>query len=184
MASSRMRGEGDRQAIGRARPAAIPLRGESRAGRVRRKGRFDRVRGGVAVRAPHLYRSLRLFVLGGFALCGRELEEGAALPFAFEEHSSPGRPALYEYRPLVRPFVEARAERLATLADARAALDDLRREPASQIFARARAGADGTGDDALLRSVLLPLLTSVAERCGGFDWIDESFDADYLELER
>src|SRR4051812_21457090 len=184
MASSRMRGEGDRQAIGRARPAAIPLRGESRAGRVRRKGRFDRVRGGVAMRAPHLYRSLRLFVLGGFALCARELEEGADLPFSFEEHGSPGRPALYEYRPLVRPFVEARAERLSSVADARAALDDLRREPAAQIFARAHAGTDGTADDALLRSVLLPLLNSVAERCGGFDWIDESFDAAYLELER
>ena len=136
------------------------------------------------MRAPHLYRSLRLFVLGGFALCSRELEEGGDLPFAFEEHGSPGRPALYEYRPLVRPFVEARADRLAALADARAALDDLRREPAAQIFARAHAGTGGSADEALLHSVLLPLLASMAERCGGFDWIDETFDAAYLDLER
>ena len=120
----------------------------------------------------------------GSRCCARELEEGADLPFAFEEHGSPGRPALYEYRPLVRPFVEARAERLSSVGDARAALDDLRREPAAQIFARAHAGSGGTADEALLRSILLPLLTSVAERCGGFDWIDETFDRAYLELER
>src|SRR6478752_9538373 len=53
------------------------------------------VRGGVGrvvpVRAPHLYRSLRCFCLGTFSLLHHEMEHGGAeLPFAFEEHASPG----------------------------------------------------------------------------------------------
>ena len=91
----------------------------------------------MAVRSQSLQRALRCFCLGGFNLLGRE---GAELPFAFEEHSAPGRPSLYEYRPLVRNFVEARAERLAASDDARIAIDELRREPAAAIFARAHAG--------------------------------------------
>ncbi len=75
-------------------------------------------------------RSRRLF---------RELDEGGELPFAFEEHQGAGRPTLYEYRPLVRPFLEARAGRLAALADAQVALAELEREPAAAIFARAHA---------------------------------------------
>ena len=95
------------------------------------------------MRAPHLYRSLRLFVLGGFALCTRELEEGADLPFAFEEHASPGAARSLRVPP-ARPAVRrGPGRRLASLADARAALDDLRREPAAQIFARAHAGSGG-----------------------------------------
>ncbi|MGH2997431.1 MAG: hypothetical protein ACRDM9_14035, partial [Gaiellaceae bacterium] len=79
----------------------------------------------MAVRAPYLYQSLRCFCLGAFAVFSRELEEGVELPFAFEEHGSLGRPSLYEYRPLVRDFVEARGERLARGEDARLALDEL-----------------------------------------------------------
>jgi len=138
----------------------------------------------VSVRAPHLYRSLRCFCLGAFSLLHQELEGGDELPFAFEEHASPGRPALYEYRPLVRSFVEARAERIAQLRDARAALDDLRAETAAQIFARAHAPGKVSADEALVRTVLLPLVTAVAEACAGFDWIDEAYDRAYLELER
>jgi hypothetical protein len=137
----------------------------------------------VAVRAPHLYRSLRNFCLGAFRTLLAELEEGADLPFAFEEHSSLGRPALYEYRPLVRPFVETRAYRLARRDDARIALDDLRREPAAAIFARAHAGARPSEDDALFGSVLLPLLIETAEISGGFDWDDGAYDRAYVELE-
>src|SRR3954465_7880463 len=80
-----------------------------------RPGRKEAVRaveGEVSVRAPHPYRSLRCSCLGALSLLHQELEGGDELPFAFEEHASPGRPALYEYRPLVRSFVEARAERL------------------------------------------------------------------------
>src|ERR687885_481943 len=81
----------------------------------------------MPVRAPHLFKALRCFCLGAFRALLAELEEGAELPFAFEEHASYGRPALYEYKPLVRGFVESRADRLARREDARAALQDLAR---------------------------------------------------------
>ena len=60
------------------------------------------------MRAPDLYPLLRGFALGSFVLLGRELEEGAELPFAFEEHVERRGPSLYELRPLVRAFIEAR----------------------------------------------------------------------------
>ena len=58
------------------------------------------------------------------------------------------------------------------------------REPAAAIYARAHTGGDGSDSGALVRTVLLPLLTDVAERCGGFDWDDAVFDHAYAELER
>jgi hypothetical protein len=138
----------------------------------------------VAIRAPHLYESLRCFCLGAFKALNAELEAGAELPFAFEEHASPGGPALYDYRPLARSFVEQREERVRTLPDTRVALDDLRREPSAAIFARAHAGAGPTEDEALFRSVLLPMVALAADRCGGFDWHDDAFERAYEELER
>jgi hypothetical protein len=135
----------------------------------------------VAVRAPHLYRSLRCFCLAGFSHLARDVEDGDEIPFAFEEHAARGQASLYEYRPLVRSYVDARAERLGSLADARLALEDLRREPAAAIYAAAHAGK---GDVSLLRTVVLPLLADVAEACGGLDWSDEAFDRAYVELER
>jgi hypothetical protein len=136
----------------------------------------------VAVRAPHLYRSLRCFCLAGFSLLAGDVEDGAELPFAFEEHASRGPASLYEYRPLVRSYVDARGERLGALADARLVLEELRREPAAAIYAAAHAGKGG--DAPLLRTIVLPLLADVAEACGGFDWGDEAFDRAYAELER
>jgi hypothetical protein len=133
----------------------------------------------VAVRAPHLYHSLRGFALGAFRLFVDE-----DVPFAFEQHDSLGRPSLYEYRPLVRTFLETRAPALRERDDARLALEDLRREPAARIFARAHAGLRASEDDALFRTVVLPLLISTAEGCGGFDWDDRAFDEAYAELER
>ncbi|MFL6067789.1 MAG: hypothetical protein ACJ74N_08635 [Gaiellaceae bacterium] len=133
----------------------------------------------MAVRAPHLYRALRGFALGAFRLFVDD-----DVPFAFEQHESFGRPALYEYRPLVRTFIETRASALAKRDDARLALEELRREPAARIFARAHAGRRSTEDDALFRTVVLPLLISTAEGCGGFDWDDRAFDSAYTELER
>src|SRR5207302_10114950 len=118
----------------------------------RRPGR--RVTDAVALRAPHLYQSLRAFCLAAFSV-----ERGAELPFAFEEHATPEGPPLYEYRPLVRGFVEEQAPTLRRLPDARNAIDDLRREPAAAIFARAHSGVGTTEDDALFRTVLLPMLT-------------------------
>jgi hypothetical protein len=135
----------------------------------------------VAVRAPHLYRSLRCFCLAGFSLLANDIERGAEVPFAFEEHAARGRASLYEYRPLVRSFVDVRTKRLAALADTRIALEELMREPAAAIYAAAHGGK---GDASLLRTIVLPLLADVAEACGGFDWSDECFDRAYAELER
>jgi hypothetical protein len=138
----------------------------------------------MAVRAPQLHHALRAFVLGAFAYLLRELEDaGEALPFAFEEHTGKDGPALYEYRPLVRDFVETRTDRLRGREDATIALEELVREPAAGIYARAHAGADPSEDDALFRTVLVDLLIRVAEACGGFDWDDDSFDRAYAELE-
>ena len=137
----------------------------------------------MAVRAPHLYPLLRGFVLVAFVVLGRDLEEGAELPFAFEEHVQRAGPALYELRPLVRAFIEEREPVLRGRDDARLALEELRREPAASIFAHAHAGTRASEDDALFRTVLLGLLVSTAEACGGFDWDDESFERSYAELE-
>ena len=84
------------------------------------------------MRSPHLYDTLRRFCLGAFAAFHRDLDSGVDLPFSFEEHGSYGRPTLYEYRPLVRGFVEARVDRLYARDDVRSAVDDLQREPAAR----------------------------------------------------
>jgi hypothetical protein len=137
----------------------------------------------VAVRAPHLYPLVRGFVLGSFVVLGRELEEGAELPFAFEEHVERRGPSLYELRPLVRSFIEEREPMLRAREDARLAVEELSREPAAAIFARAHAGPRASEDEALFRTVLLGLLISTAEACGGFDWDDEAFEKAYAALE-
>ena len=133
------------------------------------------------MRAPHLHSALRGFCLGAFAFYGREIEQGAEITFVFEEHGSRGRPTLYEYRPLVRSFVETRGGRLLGRGDTAIALEALGREPAAAIFARAHAHAQS--EHALFRTVLLPLVADVAEACGGFDWDDDAFDRAYAELE-
>jgi hypothetical protein len=136
------------------------------------------------VRAPQLFEALRAFALGSFRALLLDIERGEELPFAFEEHSSYDRPALYEYRPLVKPFIEARAHTLRVRPDARLAVDELKREPAAAIFARAHAGPRAGEPEALFTSVLSPLLTRTGELCGGFDWDDGSFARAYAELER
>jgi hypothetical protein len=114
------------------------------------------------LRTPHLYDSLRRFCLGAFSVFHTE-----DLPFAFEEHA----PSFYEYRPLVKSFIEGQADRLRSREDVRAALDDLAREPAARVYTD------------LYRSVLVPLLVRTAEGCGGFDWDDVAFDRAYAETE-
>jgi hypothetical protein len=138
----------------------------------------------TALRSPDLFRALRAFCLGAFFELGAELERGADIPVALAEHAGPDRPTLYEYRPLVGAFVEARAYRLGLRDDAREALTALKDEPAAGIFARAHA-EEGVGEDeALRRMVLLPLLTATAERSSGFDWDDRVFELAYADLER
>ena len=127
------------------------------------------------MREPHLHDTLRRFCLGAFAVFTRDLEDGVDLPFAFEEHGTYGRPTLYEYRPLVRGFVEARVERLYARVDVQDAVADLLREPAARIFAHAHEGETRDEARAVYRSVLVPLLVRTAEGCGGFDWDDSAF---------
>ena len=107
----------------------------------------------MAVRAPHLYRSLRGFALGAFRVFVDE-----DMPFAFEGHESLGRPALYEYRPLVRGFLESHASELAKREDARVAIEELQREAAARIFARAHAGPRWTARGGVLGR---PHMTSI-----------------------
>jgi len=95
----------------------------------------------------------------------------------------PGRPSLYEYRPLVRGFVEKRSQQLMELADAQAAIEDLRHEKAAAIFARAHAGEQLPDEEALFMTVLLPLLVATTESCGGFDWHDDALRSRLIELE-
>ena len=134
-------------------------------------------------RSPELYRSLRAFCLGAFFELDAELEGGADIPVTLEEHAGIDRPALYEYRPLVGSFVEARAERLASRDDAQEAVNALKDEPAAGIFACAHTGEQLGEDDALRRTVLVPLLVRTAEVCGGFNWDDRSFDRAFSEIE-
>ena len=134
-------------------------------------------------RSPALLHSLRGFCLGAFFELGLELEQGADVPVALEEHATPNRPTLYEYRPLVGAFVESRAERLAQRDDARDALTILKDEPAAGIFAQAHAGERVGEDEALSRTILVPLLVATAEACGGFDWEDSAFEHAYAKLE-
>ena len=114
------------------------------------------------MKSPHLYDTLRRFCLGAFAVF-----QGEDLPFAFEEHA----PSFYEYRPLVKSFIEGQAERLRPREDVLQALDDLAREPASRVYKDP------------YRTVLVPLLVRTAEGCGGFDWDDAAFDRAYEETE-
>ena len=134
----------------------------------------------MAVRAPYLHGVLRAFCLAAFAELGPEAAQAGELPFVVEEHAT----GFYEYRPLVRDHVQARAFWLAKLPDARIAIDELRREPAAAIFARAHAGPESSEERALFRAILLPLLVRTAEACGGFDWEDGAFRRIYGELER
>jgi hypothetical protein len=138
----------------------------------------------VAVRSPTLYAAVRRFCLGAFSYLHREAGEGPGLSFAFEEHQSPGGPALYEYRPLTRGYVDARAERLLRLGDAQAAIDELALEPSAEIFARAHATGHPDEEQALFRTILLPLLGAMTDSCGGFEWDDGVFNRLYAELEQ
>src|SRR5262249_20128819 len=135
------------------------------------------------MRAPHLHDTLRRFCLGAFGVFTRALEDGADLPFAFEEHGPYGRPPLYESRPLVRGFIEARTESLFARVDVQDAVADLVREPAARIFAHAHEGEIRDEARAVYRSVLVPLLVRTAEGCGGFDWDDAAFARAYEDLE-
>jgi hypothetical protein len=137
----------------------------------------------AAPRSPQLFHALHAFCLGAFFDLGLELERGAEIPVSLEEHGGPNRPTLYEYRPLVGAFVKERAHRLGLRDDARDALIALKDEPAAGLFAQAHAEERVGEDEALRRTILIPLLTATAEGCGGFDWDDTVFERAYAQLE-
>lgn len=138
----------------------------------------------AAPRSPQLFQALHAFCLGAFFDLGLELERGAEIPVSLEEHGGPNRPTLYEYRPLVAAFVDERAYRLGLRDDARDALIALRDEPAAGLFAQAHSEERIGEDEALRRTILMPLLRATAEGCGGFDWDDTVFERAYAQLER
>jgi hypothetical protein len=137
----------------------------------------------VTHRSPDLHATLRLFALAAFAALQRDVDNGAEVPFAFEEHDARGRTTFYEFRPLILSFVEGRAERLVELPDARDALKELAREPAATLFAGSLTGGR-TGEDAAFETILLPLVARIADARGGFDWDDDLYEREYTELER
>ena len=165
---------------GRREPDGLLVPGVPAVGE--RSGATGRVSGRV-IRSPNLHQALRAFCLGAFAAVSHELDDGGDVPFSFEEHQAPGSPTLYEYRPLVKPFLDARAGRFAALADAQPALAELEREPAAAVFAQAHSSGRPSSREALTRTVLLPLLAETAEACGGFDWDDSAFDRVYAAFE-
>jgi hypothetical protein len=69
------------------------------------------------------------------------------------------------------------------LEDTAVAIEELEREPSAAIFARAHATVRPDEDEALFRTILLPLLSAVTDGCGGFDWDDGVFNRVYAELE-
>jgi hypothetical protein len=127
----------------------------------------------MPVRAQHLHDAIRTFCLAAFADL-LPATGAPGLPYVVEEHDS----GLFEYRPLVRDAVEARAYWLADLPDTRSAVDELSRDPAARIFAH------GGDDRALFQTILLPLVVRTAEACGGFDWDDTAFERVYADLEQ
>jgi hypothetical protein len=137
----------------------------------------------AAPRSPDLFRALRAFCLGAFFELGSEIERGADIPVALAEHGGADRPTLYEYRPLVGAFVEQYAQSLGLRDDALEALTVLKDEPGAGIFAQAHADEGVGEDEALRRTVLIPLLVKTAEGSPGFDWDDRVFEQAYAELE-
>ena len=122
----------------RRRPHGVLVPASAREERNRRR----RKRECVAVRAPHLLRvAPRLLPRRVPRAARASSSSGADLPFAFEEHAHlrPARRSTSTGRSS-KPFVEHRAHALRRRPDAQLAVDELRREPAAAIFARAHAG--------------------------------------------
>ena len=110
------------------------------------------------VRSPALYRALGTSVSARSSPSPTSWRPGPTFPSPSTEHGGHNRPTLYEYRPLVGAFVEQRAGWLGTREDALGALAALKDEPAAGIFARAHMSAKAGEDEALRRTVLVPLL--------------------------
>ena len=111
------------------------------------------------------------------------VEHGADLPFAFEEHGSRGRPALYEYRPLVRGFVEAHARRPARARRRAAWRSRTCSASRRRDLRRAHAGPRPPKTRRSSAASLVPLLVRTAEGAAASTGTTRAFDRAYEELE-
>ncbi len=128
------------------------------------------------LRRPEARRAVAHFVQAALRELSSDVTHGDEIPFALDSRSHLGGPALYEYRPLYRAYVDARLERLVSLADYRLAVSSLADDPAVLGVARDHAPDAETDEDALRMAVLVPLLVGVAEGAGSFDFDDGVFD--------
>ncbi len=128
------------------------------------------------VRRPEARRAVAHFVQAALRELAADVSHGDEVPFALDSRTHVGGPALYEYRPLYRTYVEARLERIVSLADYKLAVSSLADDPAVLGVARDYAPDAESDEDALRAAVLVPLLVGVAEGAGGFDFDDSVFD--------
>jgi hypothetical protein len=137
-----------------------------------------------SVLRPELRRPLEHFVQASFGVLAADVASGQEVSFALGGGGGADGPRLYDYRPLYRAFIEERADRLLDLADGRAAIAALELDPGVLTYAEAHAPSARRPSEALRRAVLVPLLVGVAERCDGFDFDGDAFDAVYGAVER
>jgi hypothetical protein len=138
----------------------------------------------TSVLRPELRRPLEHFVQAAFGVLAADVASGEEVAFALGGGGGSAGPRLYDYRPLYRAYVEERADRLLGLADGRAALAALEADPGVLAYAETHAPGSTRPSEALRRAVLVPLLVGVAERCDGFDFDVDAFNAVYGAVER
>jgi hypothetical protein len=129
-----------------------------------------------SVRRPEARRAVAHFVQAALRELSADVAGGTEVPFALDTRGRHGGPALYEYRPLYRAYVEARLERLVRLPDYTAAVRSLADDPAVLGVAHDHAPEAESDESALRGAVLVPLVVGVAEGAGAFDFDDRVFD--------
>jgi hypothetical protein len=129
-----------------------------------------------SVRRPEARRAVAHFVQAALRELAADVASGTEVPFALDTRGRYGGPALYEYRPLYRAYVEARMDRLVRLPDYDTAVGSLADDPAVLGVAHDHAPEADTDEIALRSAVLVPLVVGVAEGAGGFDFDDRVFD--------
>ena len=97
-----------------------------------------------SVLRPELRRPLEHFVQAAFGVLAMDVSGGQEVSFALGGGGGAAGPRLYDYRPLYRAYIEERADRLLELADGRAALTALERDPGVVAYAETHApGSSG-----------------------------------------
>ena len=109
-----------------------------------------------SVLRPELRRPLEHFVQAAFGVLAQDVASGQEVSFALGGGGGSGGPRLYDYRPLYRAYIEERADRLLDLADGRAALVALERDPGVLAYAETHAPGARRPAEALRRAVLVP----------------------------